>query len=62
MHLLGVVEPLQWQYDEAQGLVIELPGTLHPDSARPCRQAYVFKIEGEPVEPPTPSDLATPRT
>ena len=28
-------------------IVIELPGTLQPESARPCRQAYVFKIEEE---------------
>ena len=45
--LLGVDEPLQWKHDAARRLVIELPGTLQPESARPCRPAYVFKIEEE---------------
>ena len=55
VHLLGVTEPLKWKHDEARGLVIELPSALQQESARPCRQAYVFKIEGEPVEPPRPN-------
>ena len=49
IRMLGVAEPLAWKFAEKQGLVIELPASLQSESNRPCRQAYAFKIDGEPV-------------
>ena len=44
--MLGVEAPLKWRMDEYQGLVIEIPDTLQAEANRPCKQAYVYKIEG----------------
>jgi len=43
--MLGVPTPLAWRTDSARGLVIEIPQPLQAERNRPCRQAYVFKIE-----------------
>ncbi len=43
--MLGVAEPLAWRTDPARGLVIEIPQPLQAERNRPCRQAYVVKIE-----------------
>jgi len=55
--LLGVEEPLRWRMDEHQRLIIEIPKNLQAEANRPCKQAYAFRIEGEPnsiVETPRP--------
>ena len=49
IHLLGVQEPLAWRNDRQLGLVVELPEILQAESNRPCRQAFAFKIQGEPA-------------
>jgi alpha-L-fucosidase len=46
IHMLGVSNPLDWRMDDDKGLVIELPSRLQVEENRPCKQAYVFKIEG----------------
>lgn len=43
--MLGVPEPLAWRTDPARGLVVEFPRPLQAEPNRPCRQAYVLKIE-----------------
>ena len=48
VYLLGAPEPLPWREVGGESFVIELPSSLQPESARPCRQAYVFKIEANP--------------
>lgn len=48
--MLGVREPLEWRMDDHEGLVIDLPGSLQREGDRPCKQAYVFKIEGTPKD------------
>jgi len=50
IHLLGYDQPLPWAYDTAHGLTITLPEALHDEAARPCKYAYAFKINGDPVE------------
>jgi nicotinamidase-related amidase len=52
--MLGVDEPLAWRLDDARGLVVELPKRFQIEANRPCRQAYAFKLEGEPCEVPVP--------
>jgi len=42
--MLGVAEPLGWRMTE-EGLLIDLPAVLQKEHNRPCKQAYVFKIE-----------------
>jgi alpha-L-fucosidase len=44
--MLGVAEPLRWSFAEKRGLTIELPETLQDENNRPCRDAWVFKING----------------
>ena len=46
MTMPGIDEPLNWQMDEHDGLVIELLGRLQSEGKRPCKQAYAFRIEG----------------
>ena len=50
IHMLGVDEPLAWRQDADQGLVIEMGDGLQDEANRPCKQAYVFRIKGEPLE------------
>ncbi len=38
---------LKWKIDENRGLVIEIPKRLQKWENRPCRQAYVFRVEIE---------------
>jgi len=47
IHLLGYEKPLSWSMDAANGLLIQLPKALQEDNNRPCKHAFVFKIETE---------------
>src|SRR5579883_3319478 len=42
--MLGVKQPLQWQ-QRGQSLVIEIPQQVTEN--KPCKQAWVFKMEAE---------------
>ena len=46
--MLGVDEPLVWRMDDKEGLMIQIPEKLATEANRPCKQAYAFRIEGEP--------------
>lgn len=46
--MLGVKQPMAWRMDEKDGLVIDIPESLQDEAGRPCKQAYAFRIEGEP--------------
>jgi hypothetical protein len=46
IYLLGVADPLKWNYDSTQGLTITIPDQLQNEAARPCQYAWTFKIEG----------------
>lgn len=48
--MLGTDRPLKWTQDD-KGLTIELPADLQDDTKRPCKQAYVFKMEAQPAAP-----------
>ncbi|MHC4622887.1 MAG: alpha-L-fucosidase, partial [Planctomycetota bacterium] len=41
----GNPKKLRWSFDEKEGLFIEIPERLEKEKNRPCKQAYVFKIE-----------------
>ncbi|MHC4573659.1 MAG: alpha-L-fucosidase C-terminal domain-containing protein [Planctomycetota bacterium] len=41
----GNPKKLRWSLDEKEGLVIEIPERLQKEKNRPCKQAYVFRIE-----------------
>jgi alpha-L-fucosidase len=43
IRLLGFEKPMPWRQD-ANGLAIEIPESLQSEAARPCQQAYSFKI------------------
>jgi hypothetical protein len=43
--MLGVADPLKWNYDSAKGLTIAIPEQLQNEAARPCHYAWTFKIE-----------------
>ena len=43
IRLLGFEKPMPWRQD-ANGLAIEIPDSLQSEAARPCQQAYSFKI------------------
>jgi alpha-L-fucosidase len=43
-YMLGMTGELQWQWNQ-QELVIAIPETLQLEENRPCKQAYVFKIQ-----------------
>ena len=43
IRLLGFEKPMPWRQD-AKGLTIEMPESLQSEAARPCQQAYSFKI------------------
>jgi alpha-L-fucosidase len=45
IYMLGVADPLQWNYDAARGLAITIPEKLQNEGARPCQYAWTFKIE-----------------
>ena len=47
--LLGFDRPLDWSFDDDDGLTITLPQALQDEDARPNNYAYSFKIRGEPV-------------
>ena len=62
--MLGLDQDLKWHKDDGT-TVIELPKELQTSSARPCLQAYVFKIESEPWErfgASLPSETAAARS
>lgn len=42
-------KPLKW-HQENDGLVIEIPSILEDEENRPCVQAWVFRIQGQPRE------------
>ncbi len=46
--LLGIDEPLKWKQDE-RALTISLPDALQDEKARPCRDAWAFKIPMQPT-------------
>jgi alpha-L-fucosidase len=45
--MLGVSEPLVWQFDERKGVTIKLPESLQNQKNRPCENAWAIKIRGE---------------
>jgi hypothetical protein len=45
INLLGANQPLEWRND-ADGLVIQIPGSLQDEAKRPCKVAWSFRIEG----------------
>ena len=45
VYMLGVKEPLQWHYNQNEGVTIEIPDSLQTETARPCQYAYTFKID-----------------
>lgn len=45
VYMLGVKVPLKWNYKTGGGLTIHIPEYLQIAKNRPCKQAYVFKIE-----------------
>ena len=45
--MLGFSESIPWHMDECEGLVIDLPESLQAAHARPCKQAWSFRIKGE---------------
>jgi alpha-L-fucosidase len=47
--LLGYERPLEWSFDATDGLTITLPDSLQDESSRPCKYAYAFRIDGEPI-------------
>ncbi|MGD0743737.1 MAG: alpha-L-fucosidase [Verrucomicrobiota bacterium] len=49
IRMLGVNQDLKWHKD-GDTLVIEMPKDLQDAAARPCKQAYAFKVESEPWE------------
>ena len=49
IYLLGYDEPLNWSFDDGNGLTITIPESLQDESSRTGRYAYSFKIRGEPV-------------
>lgn len=64
IRLLGYPQDLAWKQSGDQ-LVIEMPKALQSETARPCKQAYAFKVESEdwtkftsalPDQPPLPED------
>ena len=48
--MLGVERPLRWRFDEAKGLVIDLPERLQDEKNRPCTAAWAVKIRGVAVD------------
>jgi alpha-L-fucosidase len=46
--MLGIDKPLAWRMDDKDGLAIDIPETLQAEANRPCKQAYAFRIEGDP--------------
>jgi alpha-L-fucosidase len=48
IRLLGVGEPLEWEQDD-RGLTIFLPDALQDEKAKPCRDAWAFKIPMQPT-------------
>ena len=49
IRLLGQDHDLKWQQDPEK-LSIQMPEELQDETKRPCRQAYVFKVESQPWE------------
>lgn len=46
LYMLGVAEPLQWNYNKREGVTtIKIPDNLQDESKRPCQYAYIFSIE-----------------
>jgi alpha-L-fucosidase len=46
IRLIGFNEDLKWRR-EGDSLSIEMPKALQDETRRPCKQAYVFKVEAE---------------
>jgi alpha-L-fucosidase len=46
VRMLGVGQALSRRDDPRNGLVIDVPKALQEPARRPCRQAFVFRIEG----------------
>ncbi|MCO6475916.1 MAG: alpha-L-fucosidase [Phaeodactylibacter sp.] len=44
--MLGYEKPLEWTFDPREGLAIRLPEDLQDERNRPCRYAWVFRMEG----------------
>ena len=47
IYMLGIDQPLEWTQDAEKGVIIQIPEELQIEENRPCRYAWVFKIEGE---------------
>ncbi|HMQ47867.1 MAG TPA: alpha-L-fucosidase [Saprospiraceae bacterium] len=47
IQMLGVAQPLAWQYDPVDGLSIEIPAFLQAEQNRPCQYAWVFKMQAD---------------
>jgi hypothetical protein len=47
--MLGVADPLHWQYSQPEGITIELPKSLQDEQNRPCREAWALRITAAPL-------------
>jgi alpha-L-fucosidase len=45
IYMLGYDKPLKWNYDETNGLIIEIPDLFQVESERPSKLAWCFKIK-----------------
>ena len=65
IRMLGSDTDLTWRMD-GNNVVIDMPDALQDESKRPCKQAYVFKVESEDWNkfadslPPTPVSKRKP--
>jgi alpha-L-fucosidase len=50
IYLLGAAQALQWSL-KGEELMIRIPEELQPEENRPCKQAYVFKVQVESKQP-----------
>ena len=48
IYLLGIPAPLQWRYDEREGLLVTIPDSLRDKFNDAESYAYTLKIEGAP--------------
>jgi alpha-L-fucosidase len=50
LYMMGVEKALTWRLKENE-LVITIPEELQPEENRPCKQAYVFKVQVDAMQP-----------
>lgn len=49
IRMLGYDHDLAWTWEDAGGLTIQLPAAMQDAGQRPCRYAWVFRLQGVPV-------------